>query len=94
MSGSPIGVRVSASQIRTVLSSLPVARRCPSGLYATLLTDIVVAAQRLADWAWPVSASQIRTVLSALAEAMRRPSGLNATQVIQSSCPVSGAPTG
>ena len=52
-----------------------VAMRCPSGLYATLLTTSSWP-RRGAPMGWPVSASQIRTVLSSLAVAMRCPSGL------------------
>ena len=40
---------VSASHNRTVLSSLPEARRCPSGLNATPYTAPLVAGQRIAD---------------------------------------------
>ena len=63
---------------RTVLSSLPLAMRRPSGLNATLDT--------LLSWriGWPMSSPSVfhnRTVLSSLPLAMRVPSGLNATLV-------------
>ena len=49
VSGWPMGWPVAASHSRTVLSSLPEARRVPSGLNATLHTASGVAGQRLAD---------------------------------------------
>ena len=71
------GWPVSASHSRTVLSPLPEAIRCPSGLNATLITKLVP----VIGWpiGLPVSASHSRTVVSMLPEAMRLPSGLNAT---------------
>ena len=69
---------MSASHSRTVVSALPEAMRCPSGLNATLYTAFVWP---VSGWprAWPVSASHSRTRLVALPETMRCPSGLNAT---------------
>ena len=78
VSGAPIGWPVSASHSRTVWSSLAEARRCPSGLNATLVTAPVWPVSG-APIGWPVSAFHSRTVWSSLAEARRCPSGLNAT---------------
>ena len=66
------------SQILTVRSMLPVTRRRPSGLKATLSTPLVWP--RRVKISWPVSVSQSLTVRSKLAVAIRRPSGLNATE--------------
>src|SRR5688572_1639841 len=65
-----------AGQIRTVVSPLAEARRCPSGLNATPYTAPVWPV-RGAPRGWPVSAFHTRTVVSPLAEARRCPSGLN-----------------
>ena len=85
MSGAPIGWPVSASHNRTVWSQLAEARRCPSGLNATLATGSVCPVK---GW----SASQNRIVWSTLAETSRCPSGLNVTLDSASVCPVSGGP--
>src|SRR5262249_30948633 len=58
-------------------SSLPLARRWPSGLKATLRTTLPWP-RRVASSA-PLRASHSLTVLSSLPLASRRPSGLNAT---------------
>ena len=87
------GWPVSASHSRTVLSSLPEASRCPSGLNATLFTASVWPVSG-SPMGWPVSASHSRTVLSSLPEASRCPSGLNATLYTVSVWPVRGWPTG
>ena len=84
---------MSAFHNRTVWSPLAEARRCPSGLNATLST-LPVCPVSGAPMGWPVSASHNRTVLSSLAEARRCPSGLNATLHTASVWPVRGAPIG
>ena len=84
---------MSASHTRTVLSALPEAIRCPSGLNATLNT-VPVWPVSGAPMGWPVSASHSRTVLSAPPEASRCPSGLNATLNTVSVWPVSGCAEG
>ena len=68
---------VALSQIFTVWSWLPDARRWPSGLNATLVTQ--PAWPLRAKSSLPVALSQIFTVWSKLADARRWPSGLNAT---------------
>ena len=66
------------SHTLTVLSSLPLARRWPSGLKVTLVTGPVCL--RRVRVSCPMSTSYSRTVPSAEALARRRPSGLNATR--------------
>ena len=89
VSGAPIGWPVSASHSRTVLSQLPEAMRCPSGLNATLGHRVGVAGQRRADrlagGRRPTPAPSCR----AAGDDARCPSGLNATLVHSS--PVSVA---
>ena len=50
VSGSPIGLPVSASHSRAVLSPDAVTMRLPSGLNAALHTATRMACERLADW--------------------------------------------
>jgi len=76
-----MGLPVSASQSRTVLSHDAVTMRRPSGLKAALVT--------VSSWPFsgspmglPASAFQSRTVLSHDAVTMRRPSGLKAAAVL------------
>ena len=65
---------MSASHTRTVVSSLPVASQCPSGLNTTPHISSVWPVTG-APRGWPVSASHPRTVWSALALASRCPVG-------------------
>ncbi len=76
-----------ASQILIVPSSLPVARRRPSGLNATPGTVSVCPCKVSASW--PLLASQILTLWSKLLEATRRLSGLYATPHTVLVCPSS-----
>ena len=62
---------------RAVLSALPEAMRVPSGLNATLVTAVVVAANG-SPWAARRRVPQPHRVVQ-LPEAMRVPSGLNAS---------------
>jgi hypothetical protein len=73
-----MGWPVSAFHSRTVSSSLPLASRWPSGLNATLRTELVCPVSG-APIGWPVSASHSRTVWSAPELASLCPSGLTAT---------------
>ena len=75
-----------ASQMRMVLSELPLAMRVPSGLKATLFTDQLcpVSGSPICS---PELASQMRMVLSELPLAMRVPSGLKATLNTIPPCP-------
>ena len=72
--GAPIGWPVSASHSRTVWSALAEARRCPSGLNATLFTAPVWPVSG-APIGWPVSASHSRTVWSSPARGQAVPVG-------------------
>ncbi len=74
-----------ASQTFTVLSSLPLANRFPSGLKATLQT-LPVCPLRVRV-SRPVAASHTYTVRSPLPLAIRLPSGQNATLPTQFLCP-------
>ena len=69
---------VAASQMRTVPSLLPLARRVPSSEKATAKTMLVCPVRVLSDA--PVAASQIRIVLSPIASHV--PSGENTTEKI------------
>ena len=89
-----MGWPVSASHSRTVLSALPETMRVPSGLNATLSTDVGVAGQRVRRW---VGRCRHPTPAPCRRRCRRRcacPSGLNATLYTASVWPVSGAPMG
>ena len=75
------------SQTFTVLSSLPLTIRFPSGLKLTLLTS--TACPLSVSAAWPVWASQTFSVLSQLPLTIRFPSGLKLTLVTTLECPSS-----
>src|SRR5438034_1290675 len=77
LSGSPIGLPVSASHSRAVQSPDAVIMRLPSGLNAALNTQSEWPSSGL-PIGLPVSASHTRAVRSADAVMMRLPSGLNA----------------
>ncbi len=64
---------------------LPVTRRRPSPLKATLSTPLVCP--RRVKISWPVSVSQSLTVRSKLAVASRRPSGLKSRETTFEVCP-------
>ena len=73
-------------QILIVLSSLPLAKVCPSGLMATEVTTLECPVRvRLTC---PVERFQILSVLSALPLAKVCPSGLMATELTELECPV------
>ena len=81
---------VFGSQILTVLSLLPLARRLPSGAQATEFTQ----SQWSVSWhsSSPVDEFQILTVLSQLPLARRVPSWLHDTDVTALRCPLRGDP--
>ena len=93
LSGSPIGLPVSASQTRAVLSSDAVTMRLPSGLNAALDHSILMALERLADRLAGRGVPHPRRLVPD-AVTMRLPSGLNAALITASSWPVSGSPIG
>src|SRR6516162_7254453 len=74
LSGSLIGLPVSASQIHAVMSADAVTTRLPSGLYVPLHTELVCPS-RGAPIGWPVLASHCRAIFPNTVT-MRLPSGL------------------
>src|SRR5713226_263409 len=82
-----LSARVSVvAQIRKLLSSLPEARRLPSGLNATDQTPRAWP-RRTVGSASGVPSSHSRMVVSPLPEARHLPSGLNATDEIPPAWP-------
>ena len=88
---SGLRLPVTASQIFTDMSWLPLAIRRPSGLKLTLGTPSVCPTS--VRTSSPVDASQILTVLSPLPLTTHRPSGLKARLVTELVCPTSTWPT-
>ena len=78
--GGPTGCPVPASHNRMVLSPPPEAIRVPSGLNATVMTEISSPCMG-GPTGCPVPASHNRMIPSTPPEAIRAPSGLNATVI-------------
>ena len=75
--GAALGAGVAGTQIRVILSALPVAKEAPSGLKATDSTRPISPPRYWSSA--PVVASQSRALPSELPVAKVVPSGLNAT---------------